>query len=155
MDWDEKQEHYRRRIAEARELLADLDAYDNVLTVRSYVVEAESYYSPAPSELQSFGIIPLRSSVPMRRWRTEAEATKRRQQAYAAQQEREYREQQRQAAERAALPEMPEVWINAIGEAMAEHVSKKVGELRAELTTGKHDSNLPALPVFRRRSDAA
>jgi hypothetical protein len=45
---------------------------------------------------------------------------------------------------------------------MSEFVREKIDdlrtELRAEFTTEKHDSktlDLPALPVFRRRSDAA
>ena len=113
--------------------------------------------------MQHFGSVsvPLRSSEPMRRWRAEAEAKKRRQQAYAAEQEREWQERQRQAA----MPEMPQVWIDAIGEAMSEYVANQVDGLRAEVERDIHRAvkrtygtdeilDLPALP-FRRRSDAA
>ena len=125
------------------------------------MVEAESYYSPAPSELQSFGIIPLRSSEPMRRYRAEAEATKRGQEQWTAARKAEERRDVREAR-----VELTDEWIDGIGAALAEvraelrkEFAERLAQVRAEFSTMKaHDDgqvvDMPS-PLLRKRRDAA
>ena len=127
------------------------------------MVEAESYYSPAPSELQSFGIIPLRSSEPMRRYRAEAEATERGQEQSTTDRKAEERRDVREAR-----VELTDEWIDGIGAALAEvraelrkEFAERLAQVRAaEFSTMKaHDRlgqvvDMPS-PLLRKRRDAA
>jgi hypothetical protein len=85
-----------------------------------------------------------RPEDPVAKWKREAdEFTRKQDEARAALKasETEIIRQRQEAAERSAMPEMPEMWIDVIGGALAElrkqlraEFAEQLGQLRAELT---------------------
>lgn len=162
MDPEEEQARRRRAVEEARDLLRDLNAADELRAAMPRAM-------PETTLTQSCGDLPLLSSARSQRWRREAEEAEARH--AAAEAERKQKEariirQRQQAAERAASVELTEAWTDAIGQiiaeerqAMRDHVAEQLGLLRAELTVRREAErgqilDLPALPL-RRRGNAA
>jgi hypothetical protein len=136
-------EEKRRSIAEARDLLADLAMFDDVLAVREL----------------------LQVEDPILKWKREAEQTKREQEQARAEMKAEEAQiirQHQQAAERAARPEMPEL-LDAIAEFVVEFVRQKNAKLERRLDAletkerGVDDGDVIDLPspLLRKRHDAA
>jgi hypothetical protein len=151
---DEERERRRAYIEDTREMLRDMDAADAIQAARTAV--PQTWGTPEPSSMQSFGLLPLLSSAPMERWRREHKEIERKQKqgraAMKAEEARIMRERE-QAAERAAQER----------QRMRDYVAEQLGLLRAELTLKAaaertHERgqiiDLPALPL-RRRSNAA
>jgi hypothetical protein len=160
MDPEEEQARRRRAIADARDLLADMDA--------AAELRAASSSMPETTLTQSFGNMPLLSSTRSQRWRREAEEAEARHAAAEAERKREEQQimrERQEAAERAAEPftdQQTEILGMVIAEErqrMRDEFEAKLAELRTELVKqrGIDDGavvDLPALPL-RKRSNAA
>jgi hypothetical protein len=122
IDFDE-QERRRRAIEEARETLADLAMFDDVLAVRELLPPVED---------------------PVTKWRREGEARAR---AFEQESERRQAEEARTVREQRQAAEMPEAWAAEIGEAVAKYVVDYVGR-----KIGKLERRLDALERKQQRS---